>query len=231
MSTSRTSAHAAHLFIAVFAALAMTVFVNARAAWSQDVADSGAGDDANWVRVEPAEPAAPSIDEDATSGEQVLEIPQAKCSDDDEDSDACNGAAPANNESSDNDQSINAPSPGAPPQTFDEDAYNNQPDTDWGTVDEYQNQQSYSIPYVVYPYATGVVSPTGMMSPTGGVRTMRRPSRFPSSTFAPISTPLTQAARPPLNQGPWMTRPTMSAFGRPAGGPMTMSMPLAGFHR
>lgn len=218
MSTSDTSTQSGRLIITIFAALALTAFVNARAAWAQDVADSGEGADANWIRVEPAEPAAPTIDEDAASAEKVLEIPQAKCSGDDEDSDACTGAAPANNDSSDNDQSINAPSPGAPPQTFDEDAYN-QPDADWGNVDEYQNQQSYSVPYAVYPYPITVIG------------TLRRPSQLPGSTFAPTSSPLTQAVRPPLNQGPWMTPPmTMSAFSRPAGGPMTMSAPLVGFH-
>jgi hypothetical protein len=219
MSTSGTSAQSARLIISIFAAFALTVFVNARAAWAQDAADSGAGDDANWVKVEPTEAAGPTIDEDAASAEKVLEIPQAKCSGDDDDSDACNGAAPAGSDSSDNDQSINAPSPGAPPQTYDEDAYN-QPDADWGNVDEYQNQQAYSVPYVVvYPYPTGVIRP------------VRRPSQTPPSTFTPMSSPLTQAARPPLNQGPWMTPPTMSAFSRPAGGPMVMSAPLAGFHR
>lgn len=219
MSTSDTSTQSGRLTISIFAALALTVFVNARVARAQDVADSGGGDDANWVKVEPAEPAGPVIDEDAASAEKVLEIPQAKCSGDDDDSDACNGAAPANNDSSDNDQSINAPSPGASPQTFDEDAYN-QTDADWGNVDEYQNQQAYSVPYVVYPYTTGVM------------RTVRRPSQLSPSAFAPTSSPLTQAARPSLNQGPWMTPPsTMSAFSRPSGGPMMMSAPLAGFRR
>jgi hypothetical protein len=219
MSTSDTSARSAHVVLSIFTALALTVFVNARAAWAQDVADSGAGADANWVKVEPAEPAGPVIDEDAASAEKVLEIPQAKCPGDDDDSDACNRAAPANNDSSDNDQSINPPSPGAAPQTFDEDAYN-QPDADWGDVDEYQNPQAYNVPYVVYSYSTGVIG------------TLHRPTPAPGSTFAPTTTPLTQAARPPLNQGPWMTRPsTMSAFSRPSGGPMMMSAPLAGFHR
>ena len=225
MGTSDTSGQSGRLIISILAAFALTVCVNARAASAQDVADSGASDpsasaDAKWVKVEPAEPAGPTIDEDAASAEKVLEIPQAKCSGDDEDSDGCNSTAPANNannDSSDNDQSINAPSPGAPPQTFDEDAYN-QPDADWGNVDEYQNQQAYSVPYVVYPYSTGIMRP------------VNRPGQPPSSTFAPVSSPLTQAARPPLNQGPWMTPPsTMSAFSRP-GGRMPMSTPLVGLH-
>ena len=221
MSTSDTSTQSARLIVSIFAALALTAFVNSHAAWAQDAADADSGDDANWVKVEPTEPAGPAIDEDATSAEKVLEIPQAKCAGDDDDSAACNGAASNNNnDTSDNDQSINAPSPGAPPQTYDQDAYN-APD-DWGSVDEYQNQQAYNVPYVVYP-----------SYPTGVMTTVRRPSQIPGSTFAPTNTPLTQAARPPLNQGPWMTPARMSAFNRPAGSPMTpmsMSHPLMGFH-
>jgi hypothetical protein len=214
------TAGSARLFVALFAALAIFMFVNTRAALAQDDADSGTSDDANW---ENAEPTSPPIDESAASADKVLEIPQAKCANDDPTA-PCDGAD-ANNDGTRNDQTINAPSPGAPPQTFDDDTAYTAPDADWGTVDDYQNQQVYDGPYVIYPYPTSVIG------------TLHRPSQLPSSTFAPIGSPLTQAARPPLNQGPWMMPPTMSAFARPAGspmirpaGPMMMSAPLVGFH-
>jgi hypothetical protein len=215
MSTSRAS----RLIAAIFTALAMSLLVNARAALSQDAAgsdtsaDSGAVSgtsvDSDWTRVD----GGPTIDESAASGDKVLEIPQAKCSND-EDSGPCE--ANANNNPNDDDGGIVAPSPGAPP---DEDTASNTAGDDWGNVDEYQNQQAYNVPYPVYqyyPYAT-----------TGAVGAMRRPGPLPSTGYA---TPLTQASRPPLNQGPWMTPSTMSAFSRPAGGPMMMSAPLVSMH-
>ena len=216
----------ARLITAVFAALAVTVFVNARDAFSQDAAESGTSVDGNWERVDNG----PTIDEDAASGDKVLEIPQAKCSNDD-DSGPCE--ANANNDpNADDDGGINAPSPGAPPQTFDQDTASNSQDPDWGSVDEYQNQQAYNVPYAIYPYPYAV----NPYQANGGA--LRGPSPVPPSAYA---SPLTQAVRPPLNQGPWMTRPMMStfsrpagsspAFGRPAGGPMMMSAPLVGFHR
>jgi hypothetical protein len=215
------AAHTSRLITAIFAALAMTMFVNARAAFSQDAAESGTSVDANWERVDNG----PTIDEDAASAEKVLEIPQAKCSNDDE-SGPCDANA-SNDQNADDDGAINAPSPGAPPQTFDENTASTAQDPDWGSVDEYQNQQAYNVPYAIYPY------------PTTAYGALRRPSQVPPSGY--VSGPLTQAARPPLNQGPWMTPPTMStfsrpagsppAYGRPAGGPMMMSAPLVGFHR
>jgi hypothetical protein len=214
------------LIASIFAVLALMLFVNVRAALSQDAAESGTSVDANWERVDTG----PSIDEDAASGDKVLEIPPAKCSNDDE-SGPCN-ANTNTDASADDDGGIAAPSPGAPPQTFDEDTASTAQDPDWGSVDEYQNQQAYNVPYAMYPYPYPVYP-----NQVNGGGALRRP---PQSNFAPVNGPLTQAARPPLNQGPWMTPPTMStfsrpagsppAYGRPAGGPMTMSAPLAGFH-
>ena len=213
------------LIVAIFAALAMTVLTNARFAFSQDaadapaasadsgaVADSGTSVDAGW------ESTGPAIDEDAAAAEKVLEIPQAPCA-----KDAASGPCASGDDGSGNDgDAINAPSPGAPPQpSFDDDtASNGASDPNWGTVDEYQNQQ-VAVPYAVYPYPYAV---------TTGIGTIRTPSSVPASAYAPMSSPITQAARPPLNQGPWMTPSTMSAFGRPAGSPMMMSGPTLGLH-
>ena len=63
--------------VAIFAALAMTVFVNARSAFAQEAAESGTSVDAGWDRT------APTIDDSASSADKVLEIPQATCSKDD----------------------------------------------------------------------------------------------------------------------------------------------------
>jgi hypothetical protein len=189
------------LIVAIFAALALTVFANARAAFSQD-ADSGTSVDANWERTGPA------IDGDAESADKVLEIPQAACTRDGV-SVACAGTNPAGGD--DNDQAINAPSPGAPPPTLDEDTASSAApdDQDWGTADDYQNQPAYPVPYVVYQRPVTVAG------------TARIPSPVPASAYAPMSSPITQAAHPPLNPGPWMLSPSMSAFGRPAGSPMS----------
>lgn len=213
------------LIVAIFAALAMTVLTNARFAFAQDadtpdvsadsgaVADSGTSADASWER------SGPAIDEDAAAADKVLEIPQAPCAKDP----ASAACASSDDGSGDDGEAINAPSPGAPPQpSFDDDtASNGATDPDWGTVDEYQNQQ-VAVPYAVYPYPYAV---------TTGIGTIRTPSSVPASAYAPMSSPITQAAQPPLHQGPWMTPPTMSAFGRPAGSPMMMSGPSLGFHR
>jgi hypothetical protein len=207
------------LIVAIFAALAMAVFVNARFAFSQEDPVSGTSVDANW------ESTGPSIDEDAASADKVLEIPQAKCDDNEDSSAPCDASTAAGND--DNDQAINAPSPGSPPQVYDDDtASSAAPDEDWGTADDYQNQQVYAVPYAAYAYPYAV----------GGPLTMNRPSPVPASGFIPtnpMSSPLTGAARPPLNQGPWMNPPSMSAFSRPAGSPMmgmSMSHSSFGFH-
>ncbi len=191
----------------------MTVFVNARFAFSQEAPESGTSVDANW------DSTGPSIDEDAASADKVLEIPQAKC-DNDGTSAPCD--APAASGDDDNDQAINAPSPGSPPQVYDDDtASSGAPDEDWGNADDYQNQQVYAVPYGGYGYPYTITTPL----------TMNRPSPVPASAYAPMSSPLTQAARPSLNQGPWMTPPTMSAFSRPAGSPMMgMASSPFGFH-
>jgi hypothetical protein len=195
----------------------MTAFVNARLAFAQEEPESGTSVDANW------ESTGPAIDEDAASADKVLEIPQAKC-DDDGSSAPCDASAAAGND--DDGEAINAPSPGSPPQVYDDDtASSAAPDEDWGTADDYQNQQVYAVPYAAYSYPYGVTSP--------GPLTMNRPSPVPASAFVPLnpmSSPLTQAARPPLNQGPWMTPPSMSSFSRPAGSPMMgMGMPHTAF--
>ena len=211
MSTVRPS----RLIVAIFAALATTAFVNARLAFSQEAPVSGTSVDANW------ESSGPTIDENAASADEVLEIPQAKC-DNDGTSAPCDAPAAAGND--DNDQAINAPSPGSPPQVYDDDtASNAAPDEDWGTADDYQNQQVYAAPYAAYSYPYAVTAPL----------TMNRPSPVPASAYVPMnpmSSPVTQAARPPLSQGPWMTPPSMSAFNRPAGSPMMgMSMSHSSF--
>jgi hypothetical protein len=220
-----SSTRPARLIVAIFAALTMTVFANARFAFSQDVtdpgaapdsgavADSGTSVDASWER------SGPAIDEDAETADKVLEIPQATCPKD---------GSPAPCDSSDDDdddgQAISAPSPGAPPADSDDDtASSGAPDQDWGTADDYQNQQDYAVPYAVYPYPYGVAVP----------QALNRHSQVPASAYAPMSSPITQAALPPLNPGPWMNSPAMSTFSRPAGSPMMpmmMSGRSFGFH-
>jgi hypothetical protein len=216
MSTARSP----RLIVAIFAALAMAIFVNARFALSQEAPVSGTSVDANW------ESTGPAIDEDAASADKVLEIPQAKC-DTDGTSAPCDATAAAGND--DDGEAINAPSPSSPPQVYDDDtASNSAPDEDWGTASDYQNQQVYAVPYAAYSYSYPVTSPLAV----------NRPSPVPASAYIPMnpmSSPVTQAARPPLNQGPWMTPPSMSAFSRPAGSPMmgmsSMSHSSFGFHR
>jgi hypothetical protein len=200
----------------------MTVFVNARGALAQESADSGTSVDANWERSAP-DGSGPALDETTETPEKVLEIPQAPCTKD-------GAAVPcddtnASNTDQDGNQTINAPQPGAPPDTFDENtASNAAPEDDWGTVNDYQSQQVYAVPYGVYGTYPYSVANNG----TAGMR-----STVPSSAYAPMSSPVTQAARPPLGQGPWMTPPSMSQFSRPAGSPMmgmTMTSPAWGFH-
>jgi hypothetical protein len=208
MSNARPS----RLILATIAALAMTVFVNARISFSQDAPESGTSVDANW------DSTGPTIDEDAASADKVLEIPQATCENDGT-SAPCDGPVAAG--STDDSQAINAPSPGAAPQVYDDDTASAVPDEDWGTADDYQNQQVYAVPYAAYSYPYAV----------GGPLTMNRLSPVPASAYAPMtmSSPVTQAARP-LNHGPWMTPPSMSVFSRPAGSPMMgMSMSHSAF--
>jgi hypothetical protein len=202
----------ARLIVAIFAALAMTVLVSARAAFSQDAEDSAAVADAS------SEPTGPALDEDADAADKVLEIPQVACADD--------GVSVPCTDGSDEDAdgaAVNASSPGAPPTPDDETADARSPNQDWGTLSEYQNAPAYGVPYA------GYASPM-----TVAAGTMNRPSQFPASPYVPMSSPLTQAARPPLNPGPWMLSPSMSPFSHPAGNPMigmTMLRRSFGFHR
>ncbi len=200
----------------MLAALAMTAFVNAGAAFSQDADDYGTGA-VSGVSVDPSwDSGGPAIDESAESADKVLEIPQATCADGS--SGPCD---PTDATDADNDgQAINAPSPSAPPATVDDETASAPSADDWGTLDEYQNQQVYAVPYAVYPYT--VAATTGAMN---------RP-QVPASAYMPMSSPLTQAAQPPLNPGPWMNSAAMSSFSRPAGSPMAgmMSSPAWGFH-
>ena len=207
------------MIIATCAALALTLYVNARSAFAQEDPESGTSVDASWDRI------GPTIDEDAASADKVLEIPQAACTTDDDASVPCDNSTTAANDNDPDDQTINAPQPGSPPSVYDDDtASSGAPEPDWGDADDYQNQQVYAVPYAVYPYAYGI----------NVARTNNGPASIPSSGFAPMSSPITQAATPSLNQGPWMNPPTMSAFGRPAGSPM-MGMssfrPSFAFHR
>jgi hypothetical protein len=203
--------------VAIFAALAMTVLVNARSAFAQEEATSGTSVDADWDR------AAPTIDDSASSADKVLEIPQATCNKDDPSAPCDTSAA---NPDDPNDQAINAPQPGSPPPVLDDDtASSGSSDPDWGDATDYQNQQVYAAPYA-YPYAYGYG--------VGVARNANPQSPVPASAYAPapMSSPLTQAARPSLNPGPWMNPPTMSAFSRPAGSPMMgMASSPFGFHR
>ena len=110
----------------------------------------------------------PTIDEDAASADKVLEIPQAKC-DNDGTSAPCDASAAAGND--DDGQAINAPSPGSPPQVYDDDtASNAAPDEDWGTADDYQNQQVYAVPYAAYSYPYAVTAPLTMNRLVAGSR-------------------------------------------------------------
>ena len=189
---------AAFVLFALFALLALA---GPRIAFAQDASASG-DSDTNWVRVDSG-PGGESAD-------QVLEIPQVACGDDV--SVPCDEGSDASNSPDSDDDGIPAygGSP-ASPQTFDDDtAIAGTADSDWGTADDYLNQPIYGVPY-------GYVASKGSISgnlPPGG----RSP--FP---FSPMETssPVTQAAMPPLNPtGAWMTPPSMSAFSRPAGNPM-----------
>src|SRR5579862_4264234 len=127
--------------VAIFAALAMAVFVNARIAFSQEAAESGTSVDASWDRT------APTIDDSASSADKVLEIPQATC---DKNDPSCDASAA--NPADPNDETINAPQPGSPPPVLDDDtASAGSSDPDWGDATDYQNQQVYAAPYA-YPY-------------------------------------------------------------------------------
>ena len=204
----------ARLIVAIFAALAMTVLVSARAAFSQDVEDSAAVADADL------EPTGPALDGDVDTADKVLEIPQVACADDGV-SVPCTDGTDADADAGG--ETINASSPGAPPTVDDETADARSPNQNLGTPADYQNEPAYGAPYAGYPSRITVA-----------VGTMNRPSQFPESPYVPMSSPLTQAALPPLNPGPWMLSPSMSPFSHPAGNPMigmTMLRRSFKFHR
>jgi hypothetical protein len=104
----------------------------------------------------------------------------------------------------------------ASPQTFDDDtadAGTGEPNSEWGNADDYTNQAVYGYPYGAVPYGNVANGPVN-----ANLSQFRR-SGFP---FSPMQTssPVTQAATPLNNGGPWMTPPSMMAFSRPAGRPM-----------
>jgi hypothetical protein len=187
-------------------------------------ADAGA----NWVRVDPDSPA---TDLATDSADKVLEIPQTACIE--------NGVAvpcdqrlgvnkPAGTGDDNGDDGDSIPAYGggyAPPspQTFDDNTASAGPngfDSDWGTVDDYANQQVYGFPY---GGGYGVAS----AGPIIGNPAALPPGAFRYHPMA-MSGPLGPAARPPIGTvRPWMTPPSMMTFSRPAGSPMVGS-PMAG---
>jgi len=234
------------LIVAIFAALAITALVDTRGVRAQDApadsvitdapadsvipdapadpatsADSSSDADASWQRTGSAPD--PTIDDDAETAEKVLEIPQAVCATDNPPASCDSNDADA--DADDDSQAINAPSPGSPPPTVDDNTANsNLPSDNFGDADDYQNQEvngiPYTVPYAVYPYPTTAAAGTNL---TSGPAAPYVPAGLPSM---PMSSPLTQAARPPLNPGPWMTHPSMSMYSHPAGSPMV----AFGFH-
>ncbi len=86
-------------------------------------------------------------------------------------------------------------------------------------VSEYQNEGSEE-PAMMAPgwVVSGVYPSNPNAGPRMAMMAARSPWHFASN---PMSSPLTQAARPPLNSGPWMSSP-MTSWNRPAGGPMMM---------
>ena len=132
--------HAARaLIVAIFAALAMTVFVNARAAFAQDVEDSGAGADANWERTGPAHRRGRGHGRQGP-GDSPGDVRQGR------------RVGPLRRRRSRMPTTTTArPSTLRRPvrrRSFDDDtASSAAPDQDWGTADDYQNEPGYGIPY------------------------------------------------------------------------------------
>jgi len=223
----------------LFALFALIAFAGARATFAQDAAASGdaafsggeatpadsagpgdaiaAGSDSSgdWQRANP--------DLSSESAEKVLELPQTACVQNGV-SIACDERVTVSNapeaggaiDSQDNQQDDGTQVATAPvsPQTFDEDTASAAPtgDSDWGTADDYANQQPiYGIPYGAVQASRGPIYGNPQIPPS-----MVFP--FPP---APMSRPITQAARPSLSPGgPWMTPPSMMMMSRPAGSPM-----------
>ncbi|MDO8431431.1 MAG: hypothetical protein Q7S58_03380 [Candidatus Binatus sp.] len=90
----------------------------------------------------------------------------------------------------------------------------------WGVVDEYENEGAEASAMMTPTgwVVTGVYPANTNAGPRMALMAGRSPWHFAT---APMSSPLTQAARPPLNFGPWMTSPS-TTWNRPAGGPMMM---------
>lgn len=185
----------------LFALSALIALAGARAAFAADASASG-DSESNWVRVD----SAPG----GESGDQVLEIPQVAC---DEDS----ASSPCDNDDDGGAPTKVASSP-ASPQTFDDDTAD--AGSGWASADDYSSETIYAFPYGVAQYGT-VYGPVPSTAPANQNRPPVRPSPFPPME---MSSPVTQAAQPPLNpNGAWMTPPSMSAFSRPTGNPMASS--------
>jgi hypothetical protein len=179
------------LSIAAAAAFALMLTLGARATFAQD---AGPGPDSDWERTSP----------DGDSSSQVLELPQATCTqdgiavscDDDSGTTASGGPSSYDDDTASNDQ---------PPYSPDE----------VGTLDDYVNGGVYPVPYGL---PAGLVVTRG---PINGSLPQLPPFAYTVPPGAGMSAPLTPAARPPLSPGgPWMTPPSMMTMGRPAGSPM-----------
>jgi len=196
-----------------------------------DAVSAGSDSSGDWARANP--------DLSTESAEKVLEIPQTECVENgvsipcDERITVSNAPAVANDNQQDNPDVNGAQASSgdgsalASPQTFDDDTASAAPvasDPDWGTADDYANQTPiYGIPYGAVNYG-GVTS----RGPIYGNPQIPPSMAFPFPPMA-MSSPLTQAARPPLHPGPWMTSPSMMMMlSRPAGSPIA-SRPLR-FH-
>ena len=223
----------------LFALFALIALAGARAAFAQDADPSGdpaasinaatpadsagpgdavaAGSDSSgdWARANP--------DLSTDSAVKVLEIPQTECVENgvsipcDERIIVSNAPGIGSTTDNGNDESAQPAAPESP-QTFDDDTASAAPagsDADWGTADDYANQ----TPIYGWPY--GAVQSGGVASrgPIYGYPQIPSSMAFPFPP-RPMSSPITQAARPPLNPGPWMTPPSMMMVGRPTGSPM-----------
>src|SRR5271155_4097223 len=135
------------LIAAIFSALAISVFINARA-FAQEAPVSGTSVDSAWESTAPDATTAPTIEDDVATGDKVLELPQVTCP-----KDSAPGSCDPNavdDDDDDDSHAINAPSPGAPPTVDDDTADNAVPSDDFGNADDYQNQEVNEVPYVVY---------------------------------------------------------------------------------
>ena len=204
--------------------------------------DSLAGDgDSVEVAADPS--AAPTLTPDSSSPDsnweeanQVLEIPQA-CSQDGV-AVACDKRADASfNDSSssgddDDEEDIETVGPVRTAPTLDGDATSGDSAVamqQYGGVDDYQNELA-EAPIMMPPTGWSVASsyPSAYpMNPNSRPRMALMAARSPWHWGPmPMSSPLTPAARPPLNPGPWMSSPAMT-WGRPAGSLMVMpNMPF-----